>query len=138
MKIYTAGKIEIAYIPWDNWEFRKVGKSEIEREMLPKLKEMGNFRLPNANEINYICRELHEKLEIGKFYEGHYWYGLYKEMEEEKEEAFKRWGRSPSMYFPFRASFYYLDDSKRNFDRYTPDNMISWTTEGTVLAVRDI
>ena len=104
--------------------------------MLPKLKEMGNFRLPNANEIDYI-RELHE-LGIGKFYKGPYWYGLYKEMEEEKEEAFKRWGRSPTMYFPFRASVYYLDDSKRNFDRYTDDDMISWSTEGTVLAVRDI
>ena len=136
MKIYTAGKIEIAYIPWDIWEFRKVGKSNLEREMLPKLKEMGNFRLPNANEIDYI-RELHE-LGIGKFYKGPYWYGLYKEMEEEREDARKEWGFSPTRYFPFRASVYYLDDSKRNFDRYTDDDMISWSTEGTVLAVRDI
>jgi len=59
-------------------------------------------------------------------------------MEKEKEDARKEWGFSNSMYFPFRALVYHLDDSKRNFDRYTPGNMVGYRTEGTVLAVRDI
>lgn len=136
MKLYRAGNIEIAFIPWDNWEFRKVDRYKLGKVIMPKLKEMGDFRLPSADEINYICREIHEKLGVGKFYNGQYWYGLYKETEAEREESHKRFGFKTHV--PLEVSVYWLDDSKRNFDRYTPPNMVNYNTEGSVIAVRDI
>ena len=137
MKIYTAGKIEIAYVPWDNWEFRNVEKYKINDLIDKRLKEMGGFRLPDANEINYICRELHEKLRVGGFYKGLYWYGLYKEMEEERESLRKEYG-TDNFYIPPMFSTYWLDDTGRNFDRYEDEDMTDVMTKASIVAVRDI
>jgi hypothetical protein len=126
MKIYTAGKIEIVFIPWDNWDFRKVPKHKLKSTILPKLKEMGDFRLPDAAEINYICRELHEKLGVGGFYKGAYWYGLPEE------------NGGDTSYVPLSVSTYWLDDSGRNFDRYEEENMLDLMTVGAVIGVRNI